>query len=809
MRNYWALISFLFILLTGCQNDAAKGSELTSLVPGNASYIIKAKSMESLKSAFRNNALLGQLKSYSSAKNVQQHLNFLDYLNTNEMVLLAFGKTPKDSVQFTLITKYSKNLLALDSAKNKIVESYTYNRLAINKTTLDDRIFYSAIKDSIFMASNDRSIIESAFGATKPANSKFATLLSIANSDKSISILINATEQSSPSFFMDHALNNALFSGYYVVDADVSQDQLAFNGITKAKDTTGYLINVFGKTVPQENQLPKICPANADGFLSFTFDNYKTFHHNFSIFRKDSLPPSPLFDTASEIGVVYKGNQQAVIVNSLDAVALSDLLLTQDALETFREVALYPFDQPELFHSCFFPLITFKNATKYANVDNFFIFADSDTLLKDIISGYQNSATLSESASFKSMSEQMSDESSLYSYGNATGLKTVLNENFSEDKTLDISVFGTSAIQFVQDHDFAHVHSVIKKQKGKSVSNTVTEDINVVLDNDLLTEPQLVKNHTNSQMDIVVQDVKNNLYLISNDGKVLWKKQIESAILGKIEQIDIYKNGRLQLAFATANHIYVLDRNGKDVAPFPIKSKNPITQPLSVFDYENKRDYRLMVVQGKNVQMYDKKAKIVTGFTYKSAKNTIETQPKHFRIGNKDYIVFAQGDRMEILDRTGKVRIDVKQNIDFSGNDIYLFDNTFTTTTKTGELIQIDRNGKVTSEKMNLTDNHHINATSKTLVTLSENILTIKSKKIELNFGDYTPPQIYYVNDKIYVATTDLQTNKAYLFDSQGEIIKNFPVYGHSTLTLDNINKDNAIEAVTNGSSNSIIIYRF
>src|SRR5690606_27412666 len=149
--------------------------------------------------------------------------------------------------------------------------------------------------------------------------------------------------------------------------------------------------------------------------------------------------------------------------------------------------------------------------------------------------------------------------------------------------------------------------------------------------------------------DLVVQDVKNNLYLLANDGKVLWKKQLEGRVLGKIEQIDMYKNGRLQLAFATQNRVYVLDRNGKDVSPFPLKFNDNITQPLSVFDYDNKREYRLMVTQGKSVLMYDGQGNTVKGFTYKQAENTINSQPRHFRIGTKDYIVFVQGNELEIL----------------------------------------------------------------------------------------------------------------------------------------------------------------
>src|SRR5690606_27291397 len=113
------------------------------------------------------------------------------------------------------------------------------------------------------------------------------------------------------------------------------------------------------------------------------------------------------------------------------------------------------------------------------------------------------------------------------------------------------------------------------------------------------------------------QDINNNLYLISLKGKILWKKQLDSAILGTIEQIDIYKNSRLQFVFATSRRLYVIDRNGKDVAPFPEKFNDNITQPLSVFDYDKNKNYRLLVTQAKNILLYDINAKRVNGFTFK------------------------------------------------------------------------------------------------------------------------------------------------------------------------------------------------
>jgi len=806
MKNLWFLILFSLIFF-GCENDSTQNSELISHVPENASIIIKTKSLEGLKSVFKNNDLLNKVSDYKIVESIHSQLNYLNHLKPIDNILVSFGKDAKDSLQIALITKYHKDLFKLDSVPNRTIESYKVDDLTISKTTIDNLTLFSVIKDSIFFISNDKSLTESTFANKKNVDENLKSIFETANIDKSASILIKTNGTFKPSFFATEALNGVQLSNYIMVDADVSQDQLIFNGITKAIDSSKSLINVFKNTVPQENKIAHVAPTDTDGILSFTFNNYKTFNENLLKFRKDNSEPTSLFDTAAEIGIIYRGDDQAIIVNSLDATAMNDLLLTQNAVETYREVDIYPYDQADLFSKHFTPFITYENASRYANIDDYFIFTGSDVLMKDIISSYQNTSTLAETPAFKDIMGYLSDESSLFLYSNASNLNQLLNSNFSEEKSLAIDGFRASAIQFIQDSDFAHINAIIKKHKGKAAANSVSEDISVTLDNDLLTNPQFVDNHTNNQKEIVVQDIKNNLYLISNDGKVLWKKQLEGKILGEIEQIDMYKNGRLQLAFATANRVYVLDRNGKDVSPFPLKFNDEITKPLSVFDYDSKRDYRLMVTQGSSVLMYDAQGKIVTGFTYKKAENTIKTQPKHFRIGRKDYIVFVQGQELEILDRVGKTRINVKNNISFSDNEIYVYNNKFTATTMSGDLIQIDENGKMSSMNLNLGEKHSMTATSKTLVTMSDNILNIKTHRVELDYGVYTAPKIFYLNDKIYISVTDLQTKKIYMFDSLGKEISNFPVYGNSAMELDNIDNGRGLEFVTKGDSNSILIY--
>ena len=69
-------------------------------------------------------------------------------------------------------------------------------------------------------------------------------------------------------------------------------------------------------------------------------------------------------------------------------------------------------------------------------------------------------------------------------------------------------------------------------------------------------------------------------------------------------------------------------------------------------------------------------------------------------------------------------------------------------------------------------------------------------------------PKFSILNDKIYVSTTDLQSKKIHLYDSQGKPLPNFPIYGNSAIHLENADKDRNLEILVKGETNSIILYQ-
>ncbi len=801
--------SLLSIVLFSCSNTYSKRVNLIDFVPENASIIIRTTNVEDLKSSINNSDFLDKFSKTPAYKNLESKLENLKLLKPTGELLICFSKDGNDSLQYSFITKYSAQLFKTDSLKNYVEETLTYETETLKKSTYKNHIFYSTVIDSTFFASSSKNVVQNVFMNTN-LNEELVKIYNATSNDKTFSVFIKAHSPFVKSFFIEPSLNLKTFTSYIAMDVDVNQDAIYINGLTKANDSTKSAINIFKNTIPQENQLQNIAPMDSDGFLSLTFKNYKNFEKNQMAYRKtDSIASTALFDAIVEVGVVYKAENRAVILNSLDVINTEDALIGERTpIESFRGIDIFSFSKPQLFYKTFSPFISFKNATKYCELDTFFVFSDNMTMLQNIISNYQNQTTYSEQDAFKTIKKQLSNASSLLFVTNSNTLKTVLNSNFNGELDGDFGNYTTSALQFIYDSNFAHVNAIVKKSKTRAVQNSVSEEWNIKLASDILNQPQFVTNHLTKEKEIVVQDVKNNLYLISNKGKIIWKKQLEGAVLGSVEQIDIFKNGRLQLAFATTNRVYVIDRDGKDVAPFPGKFNDEITQPLAVFDYDKNKDYRLMVTQGKNILVYDANLKTVNGFNFKAADDAIIAQPKHFRMGSTDYLVLKSKNKLYILDRTGNPRITPKTTQTFSNQPIFLNNNAFTTTTSNGNIVAVDAKGRVSTQNLNLSEKHGIDASSKTLVAQSENKLSIKNNAIEIDYGTYTAPSLFYLNDKIYVSITDLQTQKVFLYDSQGNLLPNFPVYGNSAIALDQVDRSKNLKFVTKGETNAILLYQ-
>ena len=356
----------------------------------------------------------------------------------------------------------------------------------------------------------------------------------------------------------------------------------------------------------------------------------------------------------------------------------------------------------------------------------------------------------------------------------------------STDAVLDLY----KIFQLKEGNNLASINGIISNYKDDSKNSEIELKFETSISNEIILGPLIVKNHTNNKNEVFIQDSENIIYLINDNGQIEWTKKINDRVIDEVNQIDSYKNGRLQYVFATQNSLHMIDRKGRDVGKFPLKFNDQITKPVSVFDYDNNKNYRLLITQNDELFMFDSKGNRVRGFDY-NKKSKIITKPKHFRISNKDIIVFKTSDDLKILNRRGKVRIKINEDHNYSKDEIFQYQNSLLTTTVNNKIVKIDMKGNSKELSSMSFDGKYV-SDKKTIYTLQKNILSNSKKNIEIQFGKYENFSAISDKKNTLLNIYDSQNNKLYLFDDEINTVKGFPILADANASF--ILENNKIE---------------
>ncbi|NER18684.1 hypothetical protein [Spongiivirga citrea] len=799
---------------------------MVNLIPHNTGIIIKANDLNTLKSNIKNHDFFNLFNNTSLNDQILSKFKLLGDLDFDNDVILCISNEGKKQFEFTLITSNSEALQKSLSDSKWNISTASYLNNTINTIKIDEDEIYHLILDDLIVISTSKLLSENTIRHYKSeshfTSDSFKKLFKSVDANAPFSLVINMQDFGNlfTSAFPNIKKREVTsLADWIAIDTDINNDHLQINGIVTASDSLNQRFNLIKGLSGHALQSINITPTNSTSLKAFTFEDFTTLHANINKQVAYTGAPvqkefNPIFSDIDEIGHIKIGEQNVIVLHSTDVIATNQHLESEkNKAKTFRDVSIFNFSKSDLFAKNTPIIIAPFEVTYYFKSNDLYVFSNNLVTLQDIIASYQNNSTIAKDENYRNSKNQLSEETSFTWLANTKQFKSVLktavlSKKVKEIDKLNFNQYPWIALQLDYQNDFGYINATIKKKQGATANNTVAQLASVTLDSKISSKMQLITNHRSKQKEIVVQDENNVLYLISNKGNILWKKQLESKIVGDIKQVDLYKNGRLQLIFNTPNQLHVLDRNGKVVAPYPISFEDEITQSIAVFDYDKSRNYRFIITQNNNLLMLNAEGKTVKGFEFSKAASNLMQAPKHFRSAGKDYIVFPTTDgTMHILNRRGQNRIKVDKKINFSNNPVHFYQNKFTVTDTDGLMHIINTNGKTEVAKLGLEKEHDIVTTSKTLVSLSDNTLTIKKKKVKLDYGLYTKPSIFYINDKIYVSVTDTQAKKVYVFDSNAKLLPNFPVYGTSMIDMENIDKDRSPEFIVQGEEDSILIY--
>lgn len=122
--------------------------------------------------------------------------------------------------------------------------------------------------------------------------------------------------------------------------------------------------------------------------------------------------------------------------------------------------------------------------------------------------------------------------------------------------------------------------------------------------------------------------------------KGLWAIPFSAPICGNVEQVDFNRNGKLQMLFAAENKIYLLDRLGRFVYPYPKSVDLHILLGPKTYDINSDGDYAIMLLHADNsLRLYDRVAIPYAAWNDITLEETIKSFPELIEIGSNKYWV--------------------------------------------------------------------------------------------------------------------------------------------------------------------------
>jgi len=396
----------------------------------------------------------------------------------------------------------------------------------------------------------------------------------------------------------------AHFASWSVLDMKLKNDAILMSGFTYSADSLNNYLNVFKGQDNVENDFLDILPENTAGFLAINLSDISSFRQKYFHFLKsnrhyqrvkiklDVLKKTYRFNFEENlyeyiegtVSVFYMPNK--IITNkpsALGIIQINDVEQLQEQLEELSAIRIQKdtsisiqemapviidasekitakiFPAPKIFSLLFGKAFSDINAQYYIFLDDYLITAKSVADLRNFYKKYKTEQLIRKNKNFVEFSNSLTSESNIFLYidffyGKSL-IKPVLSRKLGRiysKNTDNFDKLQAAALHFGVEKDVFFTGFSLKYNQG---TNEKPKNVwQIQMDAPLIIQPQLVINHYTNNREVLVQDSANNLILYGTDGNVQFKRHIPGKILGKVHQIDYYKNNKLQLLFNCSIH---------------------------------------------------------------------------------------------------------------------------------------------------------------------------------------------------------------------------------------------------------------
>lgn len=677
------------------KNNKRPGVDALSLLPDSCMVYLRTNNFPELNKKLNSrNLIVDRLKLFGDVERFCTAISLFDSLfATNPLLQEELKKT---TLHFAVYGPKTDWLAAFNISQLGIQEQVKEHMInVLSARPAKDRIYIFSLRNSpnLYFSINSGAVIFSNSEKIMDAVEDHQTPRLIA-SKPFISFRNSTQENSLLSIYVDHKkyIGNDLSSklnlsaicrdGFSAGDIGLQPSEVKVNGFLQPG--TDDVLGALSQEEAQSTDFTNLLPLNTTGFKAFGFDNYVHLLENAdSLWKKEKPVPfwqqvndSALYNLRNEFfanisGCLFEfetsGGQRYVAAQITDTLkALSHLRWMCDSVLRFNGDSVFRLHLPSGNQGEALFLPVFSNGLRYVSLHRSYLFFSNSVGDMNQLQSYQgNDMLLKANRSFATYAEQNFPAAFnflVYSSPNQNHASVRSFFNFSTSSKTDpfenLKHFSFSLRNEDKRLRFRW-HLLHETETDNEGGNSLWT---LKLDTTASQTAGQFLNHLSGEKELLLQDDANRLCLVNAKGAVLWKKKIGERINSPLFTVDIFRNNKLQILFSSRNYLHLLDRNGNYVEGYPVKLPAEASSPLSVFDYDNNRDYRLFICCKNNaIYNYNLNGKKQEGFKTVRTDNEVALPVQYVRVGSSDYLVALDKEgRIYTFSRRGDGRIGLK-----------------------------------------------------------------------------------------------------------------------------------------------------
>lgn len=643
-------------------------TDAVALMPDSCLVYAQSKNLKNLLEQINSqNIIFDKLKSNGFYNKLSRELVWIDsLLNSASIIKLNL---PENTIHFAYYNNYKDwiitsnfSLINAKDIENTLVTTLNASSSETHYSfkTSSNQIAYCVFFKGVLIFSNNQDLLQKCIDKNNKliTNSNFKEFYASTKTNSDVTFFIN-----------HHLINTCEIKlsaiknlKYETLTINLEPSSIAANGYLNTDSTC--ILELCKGIKPIAFNDDEALPSSAIEFTKFTFNNNHLGKANYW----ETINDSALFDMRQEF---YANFNSSLTEFKVKNQFQSQLLVSVDNASLLQKHLSFICDSSFLYNTYKIYVLKKKSQLFYPISETefgYFTYGSNSICfsvnLVDALSYanmIQEGKTLSKNVSFIAYkAQQLSEAYNYIHYHSPNGSGGTINNFIRLEK---------SAYQNFKHFSYTLVNY---KNNFKSRANLKYESENEAapinslwqcrLDTTLSGEINSFYNHNTKQNEIVVQDNFNQLYLIDNKGNTLWKTKLNEQICSKIYKVDIFKNGKFQMLFNTENYLHLVDRNGKYVSGYPVKLPDAATNQLSLFDYDNEKNYRIFIAcKNKKIYNYTIYGLKQEGFLPFVCDNNVKLPMHYVKVGLSDYIVAVDElGKIYTISRKGEGRIGLK-----------------------------------------------------------------------------------------------------------------------------------------------------